>query len=227
MTKRSQLSTIVGTHTRSIEPERCYFYIKAISKSLESELLSGLYKIPHHYRTQQTKERSKTGNIMEVQYINYSNIIRQSGFWQSCFAAFGFAPVIRPPPMMCHYYRDLLSPSGNWDINLSVPPLFDTQLGSSSALLAAKKVNDKSEADFPCVGFTKPPRIAIIGGGIAGVTAANALSKKLSSNNVAAKIVIFEGDDRGSNNRVDFSNHENPSWQAGKLGSSFLTLSIR
>jgi hypothetical protein len=161
---------------------------------------------------------------MEVQYINHSNILRQPVFWQSCFAAFGFAPVFRPPPLMCHYYRDLLSPSEKWAANLSAPPLFDSKLdsgsSSSSTLFAAKKVTDKSEADFeaiPHVGFTTPPRIAIIGGGIAGVTAANALSKKLSSNNVAAKIVIFEGDERGSNNKVDFANHENPSWQAGKL----------
>lgn len=126
--------------------------------------------------------------------------------------------------MMCRYYRDLFSPQGKWTDNISGPPLFDTKLGSSyssSALFAANKATDKSGADFieamPHVGFASQPRIAIIGGGIAGVTAANALSKKLSSNNMAAKIVVFEGDERGSNNKVDFANHEHPSWPAGKL----------
>lgn len=60
------------------------------------------------------------------------------------------------------------------------------------------------------------PRIAIIGGGIAGVTAADALSKKFSAENIPVNIVVFEGDERGSNNKVDFLNHEQPTWMAGK-----------
>jgi len=143
---------------------------------------------------------------MDIQYASHSNILHQTGFWQSCFAAFGIAPLIRPPPMICHYYRDLLSKPSS----------------SGSAFFAVNKINDKSAADFietiPHADLTShsQPRIAIVGGGIAGVTAANALCKKLSSNNVTAKIVIFEGDKYGSNNEVDFSNHQQPSWLAGK-----------
>lgn len=141
---------------------------------------------------------------MDIQHATYS-FLRQPGTWPSCFAAFGFAPLIRPPPMMCHYYRDLLS----------------EPLGSSTNLFAVNKIHDKSETDefmetIPHYDFTSKPRIAIVGGGIAGVTAANALSKKLSANNVSAKIVVFEGDEYGGANEVDFSNHQQPSWVAGE-----------
>ena len=69
-------------------------------------------------------------------------------------------------------------------------------------------------------------RIAIIGGGIAGVTAANALSKKFASsssynddensNSIDAKIVVFEGDIEGGNRCVDFDKSEQPVWTAGE-----------
>ncbi len=108
--------------------------------------------------------------------------------------------------MMCHYYHDLLSEPRR----------------ISSNLFAVNKINDKSEFEtqfmetIPDYDLTLKPRIAIVGGGIAGVTAANALSKKLSSNNIAAKIVIFEGDEYGGTNEVNFSNHQQPSWVAGE-----------
>ena len=60
------------------------------------------------------------------------------------------------------------------------------------------------------------PRIAIIGGGIAGVTAANALGKKFATtddNTVNAKIVVFEGD---VPRPVNFGNYEQPTWIAGE-----------
>jgi len=104
--------------------------------------------------------------------------------------------------MMYHYYRDLLS----------------DPRGRSTNLFAVNKIHDKSETEFmepiPHHDFTSKPRIAIVGGGIAGVTAANALSKKLSSNNISAKIVVFEEDEHGGTNEVDFSNHQQPSWLA-------------
>ena len=138
--------------------------------------------------------------IMDIQYAyHHSNtMLPQPGFWQSCFAAFGFVPLIpRPPPMRRHYYQDLLSKP------------------SSSNLFAVNKIHDKSSNlidTLPNGDFSWQPRIAIVGGGIAGVTAANALSKKLSSNNITAKIVIFEGDEKGSKNEVNFTNHQQPSW---------------
>ena len=143
---------------------------------------------------------------MDIQYAyHHSHTLHQPGFWQSCFAAFGFVPLIRPPPIIRHYYSDLLSKPGI----------------SSSTLFAVHKIHDKSSEThvidtIPHVDLTSQPRIAIVGGGIAGVTAANALSKKLSSNNIPAKIVIFEGDEYGSTNEVNFTNHQQPSWLAGK-----------
>lgn len=141
-------------------------------------------------------------DIIQHAASSYS-FLRQPG-WPSCFAAFGFAPLIRPPPMMYHYYRDLLS----------------DPRGRSTNLFAVNKIHDKSETEFmepiPHQDFTSKPRIAIVGGGIAGVTAANALSKKLSSNNISAKIVVFEEDEYGGTNEVDFSNHQQPSWLAGE-----------
>ena len=137
------------------------------------------------------------------------------------FAAFGFAPVIRPPPMICHYYRDLCSP-GKLTSNPTAPHLLKIGHGSSSS----SNLFMSNKADFePQIGYTShaPPRIAIIGGGIAGVTAANALSKKFSANNIPANITIFEGDEKGSNNNVNFLNHEHPSWVAGKSAHHALT----
>ncbi len=113
--------------------------------------------------------------------------------------------------MMCHYYRDLLS----------------EPRGIGTDLFAVNKIHGKSsELDFmetiPHYDINSKPRIAIVGGGIAGVTAANALSKKLSSNNISAKIVVFEGDEYGGTSEVDFSNHQQPSWLAGESMYHFL-----
>lgn len=121
------------------------------------------------------------------------------------FAAFGFAHVARPPPMIRHYYPDLCRP-GVLKIGYG---------GSSSTLLVSQK---DGEDTSPHIGYTSPaqPRIAIIGGGIAGVTAANALSRTFAANNISPKIVVFEGDEKGSNNMVNFQNHEHPTWVAGE-----------
>lgn len=102
--------------------------------------------------------------------------------------------------MRRHYYQDLLS-----------------KQPCSSSLFAVNRIDIKSSEShlidtLPHGDLTSQPRIAIVGGGIAGVTAANALSKKLSSNNITAKIVIFEGDEYGSKNEVNFTNQQQPSW---------------
>ena len=61
------------------------------------------------------------------------------------------------------------------------------------------------------------PRIAIIGGGIAGVTAANALGKKKFGNDdLHAKIVVFEGDGEGGHKCANFEVREQPTWIAGE-----------
>ena len=60
------------------------------------------------------------------------------------------------------------------------------------------------------------PRIAIIGGGIAGVTAANALGKKFGNDDLHAKIVVFEGDVEGGHKCANFEGREQPTWIAGE-----------
>lgn len=118
--------------------------------------------------------------------------------------AVGFAHIARPPPMIRHYYQDLFRPG----------VLKVWYGGSSSTLLMSQKDEDIS----PHIGYTSSaqPRIAIIGGGIAGVTAANALSRHFAANSISPKMVVFEGDEKGSNNMVNFQNHEHPTWVAGE-----------
>jgi len=119
------------------------------------------------------------------------------------FPVFGFAHIARPPPMIRHYYQDLCRP-GVLKIGYG---------GRTSTPLMSQKDKDISAH----IGYnTSPaqPRIAIIGGGIAGVTAANALGRTFAA--LSPKIVVFEGDEKGSNNMVNFQNHEHPTWVAGE-----------
>ena len=125
------------------------------------------------------------------------------------FAAFGFAHIARAPPMIRHYYQDLFRPGV-----LKIGHYYGGSSCSSTLLLSQRDDEDIS----PHIGYTSSaqPRIAIIGGGIAGVTAANALSRNFAAKNISPKIVVFEGDEKGSNNMVNFQNHEHPTWVAGE-----------
>ncbi len=69
--------------------------------------------------------------------------------------------------------------------------------------------------DIELIAQKKSPRIAIIGGGIAGVTAAQAIANR--SNEIQAKIVVFEGDSEGGHRDVNFGAQEQPAWVAGKF----------
>ena len=77
-------------------------------------------------------------------------------------------------------------------------------------------INDKKDEETSLQ--KQLPRIAIIGGGISGVTAANALGKKFATSDDAldANIVVFEGDVEGGHRCVNFGNCEQPTWIAGE-----------
>ncbi|KAL7548421.1 hypothetical protein ACHAWF_011709 [Thalassiosira exigua] len=161
------------------------------------------------------------------------------GFWHSYFPAFvplspPPVPTIRPPPMtVSHYYYRMLSPKREDDgaylptllhINgakayapknvlrhseapqYATPSAFSFRFGTGTRKNTGdvERTNKADEQHFE-------PRIAIIGGGIAGVTAANALGKKFAPTN--AKIVVFEGCAESSR-CVNFGNCEQPAWIA-------------
>ncbi|KAL9190634.1 hypothetical protein ACHAXT_000340 [Thalassiosira profunda] len=88
----------------------------------------------------------------------------------------------------------------------SLRHLFGVAPGSQSAAKNAETTSNRQ------------PRIAIVGGGIAGVTAANALGKKFADqadrDAISPKIVVFEGDVKGGHRRVNFGNCEQPTWIA-------------
>ena len=160
-------------------------------------------------------------------------------FWQSCFAAFGAAPAIRPPPMTLHCSmfstvanvkkagtiwpslgRECFSlTSARKARQVSFPPycqsrfLFSFHHGDGELEVEGRKITEQFD------GGAKP-RIAIIGGGIAGVTAANAIAKQFRrefpGSESFAKIVVFEGDGIGGHRSVNFDTCEQPVWLAGE-----------
>lgn len=96
-------------------------------------------------------------------------------------------------------------------LNFRGTSLFGSMSGTSSTSSTSKKTEEVTQ-------HQQHPRIAIIGGGIAGVTAANALCKKFASDStINAKIVVFEGDVEGGDRFVDFGKSEQPTWTAGKV----------
>lgn len=60
------------------------------------------------------------------------------------------------------------------------------------------------------------PRIAIIGGGIAGVTVASALVSRLQDENRKTQVILFEQDSEGGQRNVAFDDCQQPVWTAGK-----------
>lgn len=163
-------------------------------------------------------------------------------FWQSCFAVFARPPpsspiaIIRPPPMTSHYYSNMLSPGRQYFATFlsphtivpkniptvrshtSLPAAFASHTPSLFGVSSSKgntECNAKAmKENHPS---QKQPRIAIIGGGIAGVTAANALGKKFENDaQWNPKIVVFEADGEGGHRCVNFENCEQPTWIAGE-----------
>ena len=164
-------------------------------------------------------------------------------FCHSCMAAFTPTPrisiVFQPPPMQIHYYNSILYstkhqksvgnpvvPWGIHSVGVSTMPSCEHErlpkntFKFSGTSLFGSIIESTSTSNKKIKGETQQqqhPRIAIIGGGIAGVTAANALSKKFASDNIIdASIVIFEGDVEGGDRCVDFGKGEQPTWTAGK-----------
>lgn len=155
--------------------------------------------------------------------------------------------VLQPPPMQMHYYNSILystkqqksiaNPVLPWGIhsvggstlrsweherlhnntfNFCGTSLFGSMSGTTSTSTTSGSTSKKTE-EVTQQQQHQHPRIAIIGGGIAGVTAANALGKKFESDNtIDASIVVFEGDVEGGDRCVDFGKSEQPTWTAGK-----------
>lgn len=141
-----------------------------------------------------------------------------------------------PPPMRSHYYCSMIQSATLGADGTSVQflpstlPTFSSMhqyhhtrpttsvicSASNSGISSSEldEMNNTNEADTSVTDLYQK-RIAIIGGGIAGVTAANALGKKLSNTRFDAKIVVFEGDESGHKG-VNFGEYEQPTWIAGK-----------
>lgn len=151
-------------------------------------------------------------------------IMPRGGVWRSFSAAFTSASLIRPPPMTSHMFHrtnaiGTLFSTFDCDVNLtnkSAPSLFFFNKKVVDKRLGVTKVNE-------VVSDENIARIAIIGGGIAGVTAAAALAKRLDVENKSAKIVLFEQDTEGGQRSVAFGRCQQPVWTAGNF-SSCITL---
>ena len=144
--------------------------------------------------------------------------VPQHGFWASFSfsAVFTSASLIRPPPMTLHMF----------DHTSRVGTLFSTFDHSASQTYASNKglffgkfMNSHTDGAATVtktrVDGVSSPRIAIIGGGIAGVTAASAIAKHLGKENKSAKIVLFEQDNEGAQRNVAFDECKQPIWTAG------------
>ena len=152
---------------------------------------------------------------------NQSSAMPRYCLWRSFSAAFASASLIRPPPMAfsmnkfdyANHVGTLFSifdcsasfahpPSSRYDsfLNRSIKKQAQSQHSETTTLL------DKE--------FT--PRIAVIGGGIAGVTAASALAKRLEKEHTPFQLVLFEQDTEGGQREVNFGNFQQPVWTAGE-----------
>ena len=98
----------------------------------------------------------------------------------------------------------------------------DVTATTSGALNSSTKerASDIHESDLPD-GGPPPPRIAVIGGGIAGVTAARSIAKELAKSDKSvikkADIVIYEGDKNGGpllKEPFDIQRKAQPIWGA-------------
>lgn len=147
----------------------------------------------------------------------HPSIMPRSGFWRS-FAAFTSASLIRPPPMTSHLFDRATNVGTLFSTTFDVDPNSQTKLASSPFLFFNKFMDRPTETENEIAISDKvdSPRIAIIGGGIAGVTAASSLVKRLDKENQAAKIVLFEQDSEGGQRSVAFGDCQQPVWTAGE-----------
>lgn len=144
-------------------------------------------------------------------------IIVRHGLWRTFSAAFTSASLIRPPPMTSHMF-DRAS-----NVGTLFSTAFDNDAGqtklTSPRFMFFNKFLENGAESVTTIGardHVNVPRIAIIGGGIAGVTAASALVKGLDKENKSAKIVLFEQDIEGGQRSVDFGDCQQPIWSAGE-----------
>ncbi|KAL3786415.1 hypothetical protein HJC23_002972 [Cyclotella cryptica] len=150
------------------------------------------------------------------------------GVWRSFSAAFTSASLINPPPLTSHLFHRGTN-ANNVGTLFSAFNDVDSQryLSSNSPLFFLNKFRHKRVEDVETNTITDVnekgivPRIAIIGGGIAGVTAASAIAKHLQKeqnrNELSAKIVLFEADIEGGQRSVPFESCQQPIWTAGDI----------
>ena len=154
-------------------------------------------------------------------------------------AAFTPPTFIRPPHInQIKYYHDLLYPSYHHQCGgvtfMAYSTLYShtnkergsfcASLHNSNAFYSKSLFGSSSNnIDTSSVTHATPQlldkqttRIGIIGGGIAGVTAANALSKILTDDDsMNAKIVVFEGQEEALSS-INLNECEQPQWTAGE-----------
>ena len=164
--------------------------------------------------------------------------IRQS------LAAFTPPTFIRPPHVnQINYYHDLLYPtyqcSGTFmacstryshtnSVRRFYASLHNSNAFYSSSLFGSSSNNiDTSSATHSNPQMDKQTtRIGIIGGGIAGVTAANALSNIFANDDsINAKIVVFEGQEEALS-PINLNECEQPQWTAGEQITYDTSLSV-
>jgi len=147
-------------------------------------------------------------------------------------------PTFRPPHVnQINYYHDLLYPtyqcSGTFmacstryshsHMNNSVRGFYASLHDSNAFFSTSLFGSSSNNIDTSSVTNANPQldkqttRIGIIGGGIAGVTAANALSNIFANDHdsMNAKIIVFEGHEEALS-PIDLNECEQPQWTAGE-----------
>ena len=146
--------------------------------------------------------------------------MQRNSLWFSFSAAFASASLFHPPPMIFHMKTiDCASHVGTlfsvFHCNGSFErPLSSKLLSFSNSFIEKQMKSQSNEPTSLVKQFT--PRIAVIGGGIAGVTAASALAKRLERENTPFKLVLFEQDIEGGQREVKFGEFQQPIWTAGE-----------
>jgi hypothetical protein len=183
------------------------------------------------YRPYQSKNISNF--LLMLMDTAHHPSIPVSGFWRTLSAAFTSASLIAPPPMSSHmFHRTKANSIGTMFSTFDCSENHKYLSPLSHLFFMNKFLNkgtEKIETNVDVLSRVTAPRIAIIGGGIAGVTAADAIVKRLNkeqkNNAMEANIVIFESDSKGGQRSVTFDSCQQPVWTAGEsmLGSTIDT----
>ena len=149
--------------------------------------------------------------------------------------------LIRPPYInQINYYHDLLYPTYHHQCGGVIFMAYSTRYSHTNSVRGSFYASclhnsnafyfystslfdsSRNNIDISSFAYTNPQiekqttRIGIIGGGIAGVTAANALSKILTDDSsMNAKIVVFEGQEEALS-PINLNDCQQPQWTAGE-----------